>query len=31
MPPFAPRAVIEELVTIARRDLRAAELLASEP
>lgn len=31
MPPDAPRTIVEELVTIAGRDLRAAELLASEP
>ncbi|MHB1047024.1 MAG: hypothetical protein ACYC4P_13535 [Thermoanaerobaculia bacterium] len=31
MAPDAPRSIVEELVTIARRDLRAAELLASEP
>lgn len=31
MPPEGPRSIVEELVTIARRDLRAAELLAGEP
>ncbi len=31
MLPDAPRTIVEELVTIAGRDLRAAELLAREP
>ena len=31
MPPEGPRSIVEELVTIARRALRAAELLAGEP
>ena len=31
MPPDSSRSIVEELVTIARRDLRAAEVLANDP